>query len=548
MTLETRYDWWQDLDAQEFRWHVPERFNIAEACTDLQPPDSPALIVDRDGTSTTYSFAQVGSLSRKFMGLLQQWGLQQGDRIAVMVPQGIEVLTAHLGGFRGGFVTVPLSVKFGAEATAYRVRHSGAKVLVIDQECYERVKEAFADTPDLFRILIVGSDVPVSHSGTADVCAFDSEMLAAGESSQTAETCPATPAIIIYTSGTTGNPKGALHGHQVLLAHMPGVRTAFGNAPQPNDVFWTPADWAWIGGLFDVLFTALSLGCPVVATPDKFDPAKVLELLRRHRVTCAFIPPTALKQMRSSGVNSQTAAGTRFRTLATGGEALGEVLEQWVVETFGAPVNEFYGQTEMNLVIGTSRGDRPSKPGSMGRAFPGFEIALLDPLGVPVPESEVGEVCVRSGNPGQMVGYWKDPEKTAEKIHDGWIRTGDLAKADSTGDLWYEGRTDDVISTAGYRVGPTEIEDCLMSHPAVSMAAVVGVPDELRGESVTAFIVLSDGIVPSEELTAELKQHVKFKLAFYQYPRTISYLKELPLTATGKILRRELRNLSVPAS
>lgn len=544
--MRVPHEWWQDLGPRAFRWYVPEQFNIAEACTDLQPVDAPALMVDHGDSFTTYSFGEVGTLSRKFMGLLQQWGLQQGDRIAVMVPQGIEVLTAHLGGFRGGFITVPLSVKFGAEAMAYRIRHSGARALVIDQACYERGKDAFAELPELSHILIVGGSGPQHIGGTAEVHSYGRAVQAAPESQQGAQTSPDTPAIIIYTSGTTGNPKGALHGHRVLLAHMPGMRTAFGNAPQPQDVFWTPADWAWIGGLFDVLFTALSLGCPVVAAPDKFDSEKALALLRRHEVTCAFIPPTALKQLRSTGVGSTEAAGTKLRVLATGGEALGEVLEEWVVETFGAPINEFYGQTEMNFVIGTSRSDRRTEPGSMGRAFPGFDIALLDPSGNPSPQEQAGEICVREGNPGQMIGYWEDPDKTAEKVHGGWIHTGDLARVDPSGDFWYEGRADDVISTAGYRVGPSEIEDCLMSHPAVSMAAVIGVPDELRGEAVKAFVVVSEGYVPSEELTQQLKEHVKFKLAFYQYPRSISYLNELPLTATGKIMRRELRTLSMP--
>jgi acetyl-CoA synthetase len=545
LSVSPAHSWWQDLEATDFRWNIPGTFNIAEACTDLQPSGAQALIVDSGNSVATYSFGQLGALSRKFMGLLQQWGLSQGDRVAIMVPQGLEVLTAHLGSFRGGFVTVPLSVKFGAAAVAYRLQHSGAKVLVIDAECYDRVKDALSDAPELARVVVVGRELE-RNGGDTRIHNYAAEVESQAESSDFAATGPESPAIIIYTSGTTGNPKGALHGHQILLAHMPGVRTAFGNAPQPHDVFWTPADWAWIGGLFDVLFTVLSLGCPVVATPDKFVPQRALELLERHRVTCAFIPPTALKQMRSLGVDAESAAGTTIRTLATGGEALGEVLEQWVQETFRAPINEFYGQTEMNLTVGTSRAQRDTWPGCMGRAFPGFNLALLDPKGNAVPDGEAGEICIRTGNPGQMLGYWNDPEKTAEKIHAGWIHTGDLAKADGNGDLWYEGRADDVISTAGYRVGPSEIEDCLMSHPAVSMAAVIGIPDELRGESVKAFIVLTEGYVPSEELSAQLKNHVKLKLAFYQYPRSISYLDELPMTATGKIMRRELRNRATP--
>ncbi|WP_199183933.1 AMP-binding protein [Cryobacterium sp. Y57] len=547
MIATTAHAWWQDLEATDFRWHVPETFNIAEACTDLQTPGNTALIVDSSDALTTYSFGQLGVLSRKFMGLLQNWGLNHGDRVAIMVPQGVEVLTAHLGSFRGGFVTVPMSVKFGATAVAYRLRDSGAKALVIDADCYDRIKDALADTPDLTHVVVVGRRVTRDPSIDAHILDYRAEVENQAESAAPAVTGPRSPAIIIYTSGTTGSPKGALHGHQILLAHMPGVRTSFGNAPQPQDVFWTPADWAWIGGLFDVLFTVLSLGCPVVATPDKFDPQRTLDLLRRHRITCAFIPPTALKQMRSSGIDADAAAGTTIRTLATGGEALGEVIERWVETTFRAPINEFYGQTEMNLTVGTSRTSRTTPPGCMGRAFPGFELALLDPSGHAVPDGRAGEICIRTGNPGQMLRYWNDPDKTAKKIYAKWIHTGDLAKADTNGDLWYEGRADDVISTAGYRVGPSEIEDCLLSHPAVSMAAVIGIPDELRGESVKAFVVLSRGYVPSKTLSTDLQNHVKLKLAFYQYPRSITYLEELPMTATGKIMRKELRNHTGPS-
>jgi acetyl-CoA synthetase len=328
---------------------------------------------------------------------------------------------------------------------------------------------------------------------------------------------------------------------------MPGVRTAFSGAPHPGDVFWTPADWAWIGGLFDVLFPALAMGCPVVATPDKFTPVSALEVMRRHKITASFIPPTALKQMRSSGVDRIAADGVHLRALATGGESLGDALQMWVNETFGVAINEFYGQTEMNMVLGTDRASWQAEPGSMGRAFPGFTISLLDPDGHEVEIGQVGEICVAAGNPGQFLEYWNQPEKTKEKVHDGWIHTGDLGRGDRAGNLWYHGRVDDVISSAGYRIGPGEIEECLLSHHAVAMAGVIGVPDDLRGEAVHAFVVLAEGVAASEQLRTDLQNHVKKRLAFYQYPRQISFLDQLPMTTTGKILRRELRHL-VPAS
>lgn len=352
-----------------------------------------------------------------------------------MVPQGAEVLTTHLGAFRAGMVTVPLSVKFGSDAVVHRLSDSGARLLVIDSECLDRVEAALPDLPALEAVLVVGA-LP-RHVRDERFRDFAAAIGSATEAENTAATSPDSPAIIIYTSGTTGNPKGALHGHRVLPAHMPGVRTAFDEAPQPGDVFWTPADWAWIGGLFDVLFPALALGCPVVATADKFSGRRALEVMRRHKVTASFIPPTALKQMRSSDVDATTAAEVSLRTLATGGEALGDALRAWVSDTFGVAVNEFYGQTEMNMTIGTALSARPSPGGPMGRPFPGFAIGVLDEEGHEVAPSTVGEICVRAGNPGQFLEYWKQPEKTIEKVRDGWIHTGDLGSITDAGDVFY---------------------------------------------------------------------------------------------------------------
>ncbi|MCD2135925.1 AMP-binding protein [Rhodococcus qingshengii] len=538
----TQQDWWQDLTANPFSWSIPGEFNIAVACVDGHDEDALALIVDSGGHWTNYTYGDVSGLSRRFSTVLTDLGLIEGDRVAVMVPQGIEVLTAHLGAFRAGIVTVPLSVKFGSDAVAHRLNDSGAKALVVDSECLDRISSCLADLPALEVVLVVGQP-PTESEPELKINSYQQLVDTAAENHETALTGPDSPAIIIYTSGTTGNPKGALHGHKALPAHMPGVRTAFDNAPAPDDVFWTPADWAWIGGLFDVLFPALALGCPVVATPDKFTPSRALEVMHRHRVSAAFIPPTALKQMRSLGIDRKAAEGVRLRSLATGGEALGDALRKWVADTFDVSINEFYGQTEMNMTIGTSRTAWTSPNGSMGRPFPGFTVTILDPDGVTVPTGTVGEICIGTGNPGQFLGYWNQAEKTREKVHDGWIRTGDLGSVDLEGNIFYQGRADDVISSAGYRIGPGEIEECLISHESVAMAGVIGTPDPLRGEAVHAFVVLVDPLAGTEELRRELQNHVKGRLAFYQYPRQITFIGELPMTTTGKIMRRELRQL-----
>lgn len=542
MTTHLSHQLWQTLDSADFTWSIPNRLNIAEACTDHQASAAPALIVDRGDTADHFSFGDLGILSRRFAQFLAEQGIDAGDRVGVMVPQGVEVVTAHLGGFRRGAITVPLSVKFGPEAVSYRLRHSGAKLLVIDAASFQRVRSALLDLPDLVAVVVVnGDDNVIRHeTGRLSVIGFET-VLDTVASLTDATTGPETPAIIIYTSGTTGHPKGALHGHRILPAHMPGVRIAFDNAPQPHDVAWTPADWAWIGGLFDVLFSALALGRTVVAAADKFTPTRAVELMRAHRITAAFMPPTALKQMRSSALAPAGTDGLALRIVATGGEVLGTALRTWVEQTLHVPINEFYGQTEVNMTIGTTIRERQPEPDSMGRPFPGFDIAVLDGDGRTVETGETGEICVRAGNPGQFLRYWNEPDKTSEKVRDGWIRTGDLGRVDSQSNLWYQGRDDDVISSAGYRVGPSEIEECLMTHPAVAMAAVVGEFDTLRGEAIHAFVVLSHGYEPSNELAGELQQHVKQRLAFYQYPRRITFRSELPLTTTGKILRRELR-------
>jgi acetyl-CoA synthetase len=310
--------------------------------------------------------------------------------------------------------------------------------------------------------------------------------------------------------------------------------------PQAGDRMWTPADWAWIGGLYDVLVPAWYWGLPVVASrARRFDPGAAMDLMARHGVRNVFLPPTALKLMRQAGVTAPS--GLRLRSVGSGGETLGGELLEWGRATLGVTINEFYGQTECNLVVANSSGLMPVRPGSMGRAVPGHTVAVLDDDGAPVPPGVVGEIAVRRPDPVMFLRYWNAPDATAAKFTGDWLRTGDRASMDEDGYLWFQARTDDVITTSGYRIGPGEIESCLLGHPAVAMAAVIGVPDPIRTERIKAFIVLAAGHEPSAGLTAELQDHVRTRLAAHEYPREIEYLPELPLTATGKIVRRDLR-------
>ncbi|MFJ6111337.1 AMP-binding protein [Dietzia maris] len=564
--------WSPPLRPEDFRWEIPERFNIGAACTDAHPPEAPAIVVDRgDAPPEITTFGQLGERARRLITFLRERGVGEGDRIAVMCAQSAETAVAHVAAYLMGAIAVPLSVKFGPEAALFRMGDSGAVAAVFDADCYARLAGELADLPELRTVLVTCAAVPEATSpvagamfaaGTApavDESALTVLPLAVAEKADlavvTPDTGPDDPALLIYTSGTTGQPKGALHGHRVVLGHMPGVVRALDGFPggaagqgaaagdsaaagESTDVFWTPADWAWAGGLLDVLLPSLYSGVPVVASDRRPTPENVEHILRRHGVTCSFLPPTILKMMRASDVDYSR---TGLRAAFSGGEALGEAVAEWAREALRVQVNEIYGQTECNLIVGTCHVEFDTPPGSMGRPTPGFDLELLDELGQPVGAGEVGEICVRLPSPNAFLRYWNAPEKTDEKTAGGVLHTGDLAKVDDDGNFWFSGRNDDLISSAGYRVGPGEIEDQILRHPAVEMVAVIGVPDELRGEAIVAYVVPAADADAGDELAREIQAFVKERLAFYQYPREVVFLDELPTTNTGKIRRAQLR-------
>jgi acetyl-CoA synthetase len=530
---------YEDL-RRTFRWRIPERYNIAVDTIDRHAaarPDAPALIAeDESGAITRLSFEDVRRASNRLANVLVGHGLIPGDRVAILLPQAPETGVAHIAAYRAGLIAVPLFVLFGPDAIEYRLLDSGATALITDVANWPKVAEVRDRLPDLRTIIVVdGAGV----DGTLDLA---TETALAASEFPTVDSLADDPAIIIYTSGTTGPPKGALHAHRFLLGHLPGVLLPQSFPPQPGDLFWTPADWAWIGGLYDVLFPAWHWGLPVLAhRARKFDPERALDLMARHAVRNVFLPPTALKLIRRSGV--RPGPDLHLRSVASGGETLGAELLDWGREVLGTTINEFYGQTECNLVISNSDGIMPIRPGSMGRAVPGHEVAIIDDVGLPVAAGHVGEIAIARPDPVMFLGYWNRPEATLAKFSGDWLRTGDRASMDADGYVWYQARNDDVITSGGYRIGPGEIEDCLLRHPAVAMVAVVGIPDADRTEIVKAFIVPTSGAEPSAALTAELQAFVRDRLAAHEYPRAIDYVTELPLTATGKVMRRELRAL-----
>jgi acetyl-CoA synthetase len=517
-----------------FRWTLPQRFNMGAACSDRHPPNALALIeLAEDRSLRKYTFGELTTLSNRLANGLAGLGVKPGDRVAIVLPQCVETGVAHLAIYKLGAIAVPMSGLLGPDALSFRLDDCDARLIITDAAHLEPLA-AIAENMDGTELVCVDGVNP-PHHGLWEVVQDASAQFTQMPSD------PDTPALLIYTSGTTGPPKGALHGHRVLLGHLPGFELSHEFFPQENDRFWTPADWAWIGGLMDALIPSWYHGRTVVgAARTGFDPEWALWLMAEQGVRNAFLPPTALKMIRQV----QPEPGqVNLRTVMSGGEVLGEEMLTWGRDILGVTINEIYGQTEANYVVGNCASVWEVRPGSMGRPYPGHEVAVLGADGTPAPPGEVGEVAVRAPNPVIFLEYWAQPEATREKFDPPgeWMRTGDLASADEDGYLRYESRADDIINSAGYRIGPNEVEECLMRHPAVAMAAVIGVPDRIRGQAVKAFIVLADGREAPAKTEAEIQQLVKRRLAAYAYPRELEFVDELPLTATGKIRRTELR-------
>ena len=524
-----------------FRWQLPERMNIAALTCDrhaARSPDGPALVHERGVDSVaTFTFGMVQRLANQCANTFERHlRLQRGDRVIIYLGQDPATAVAHVGCWKAGLVSVPTSLLFGTDALEYRLRDSGAKVLITDAAHHPTVAAVRDRAPDLQTVLVT--------DGTAEhALPFWETLARASDAYDTLDLPPDTPAFINYTSGTTGQPKGALQAHRSMLGHMPGNEIMYDFLPQPGDVMWSPADWSWLAGLMDVLMPAWFCGLPVLTYRNTtFDPDEAFRLMGKHRVTVSLLTPTMLRRM-GQVHDPVRRHGLHLRAVASGGESVGRETLDWADRTLGVRVNEVYGQTECNLVLGNCWQVLAPKPGSLGRPMPGHVAAIVDDEGRELADGEVGQIAFRRPDPVMMLEYWRNPEATARKYAGDWLLTGDLGHRDGDGYFWYQSRADDVITSAGYRIGPAPIEECLMRHPAVRIAAVVGVKDALRTEVVKAFVVLKDGITPDETMTAELQQHVRSQLAAHEYPRLISFVEALPTTATGKIMRKTLKEM-----
>lgn len=556
-----------------FRWQVDEYFNIAEVCcrrwaeagngqgamerVAIQVHQAPAMTV-------FHSYSALQLAADALSQVLAAQGVGRGDRVAIVMPQRFETAVAYMAVFQMGAVAMPLSMLFGPEAMAFRLQDSEAVLAIGDESSMASLNAVRAQCPALRTVLAVGL-----AAGQGDID-YESALAAQRQVGKVgfaaAKTRADEAAVLIYTSGTTGPPKGALIPHRALIGNLPGFvcsQNWFGFDGKSNArsdaVFWSPADWAWTGGLMDALLPTLYFGRPIVAFNGRFSPELAFSLMEAQGVTHTFLFPTALKAMMKAFPRPRERFSLRLQGMMSAGEAVGDAVFAYCQQQLGLTVNEMFGQTEMNYVVGNCSRFWPARPGSMGKAYPGHKVAVIDEAGHECAVGVPGDVAVNRfdvhGDPDPIffLGYWKNDASTRAKFSGDWCRTGDLARRDAAGYLWYEGRADDVFKAAGYRIGPGEIENCLVKHPAVANAAVVPKPDSERGAVVKAYVVLAPGLMAESgrgsraraefdaKLVAELQAHVKNLLAPYEYPKEIEFIDALPMTTTGKVQRRVLR-------
>jgi acetyl-CoA synthetase len=526
-----------ELLYSSFRWNLPTRYNLAvDVCDRHAGSGATALIHDEGHAIRTYSFREIQTLANRLANALVGMGLGVGDRVLLQLPQHPVTAFAHVACWKAGMISVPTSVLFGVDGLEYRVTNSGARVVITDQANMHKALEVRQTVGSPQHIVVIDGPAPAGVHTLSELLERSSSLFT------TLSLTPDTPAFINYTSGTTGLPKGTLQGHRSLLGHMPGVEMIYDFYPKTGDLLWSPADWAWLAGLNDVLMPAWFHGMPVLTFPMAgFDPEKSLAMMGKHAVRNVLLTPTVLRLMRHVKHRVQH-HDVRLRSIGSGAEAVGKELLDEMGAAFGATITEGFGQTECNLGLSNCPGLGHSRVGALGVEVPGHVAAIVDDEGQRLPDGTTGNLAFKSPDPVMMLEYWNNPEATRKKYAGDWLITGDLATRDPEGFFWFVGRGDDVITSAGYRIGPGEIEDAIGRHPAVSLAAAIGVPDPERTESIRAYIVLAPGHVASDALADEIRASVRDRLSKHEYPREIRFIDKLPMTTTGKVVRRELRD------
>ena len=518
------------------RWNIPADYNVAVDCLDrhVELRDKTALLyADDAGNTARYTFAQMSEASNRFANALRGLGIGRGDVVAIHTPQRPETAIAHIALYRLGAIALPISKLFGPDAIAYRLQNSSAKAILMEPETVAKMDAIDRkDIPDFKHVILT--------DGAAGGFSFD-DLMSRGAPSFTMEKSSAEdPVLLMYTSGTTGNPKGVLHVARHVLGHN-GIDYSY-NYLRDGDLYYSPADWAWAGGLLDGLLAIWPYGIPVLAYRSKarFDPDVAFRLLEKYGASVGLYPPTALKVLREIK-NPREKYKLKLRCIVSGAEPVSPQLARWVDEELQVEFNQGFGQTEANYFIGTCSAIEKARLEPLGKAYPGHDVAIVSPDGVPLKVGESGEIAIRRDSPVVMREYWKNPGAMSEKFKGEWCMTGDLGHMDDEGYVYFAGRNDDVIKSSGYRIGPSEIEAKIMEHKSVASCAVIGVPDSQRGQAIKAFVKLLPGFTPSDQMIKEIQIHVKTRLAAHEAPREIEFMDEFPSTVTGKIMRRELR-------
>jgi acetyl-CoA synthetase len=529
-----------ERDGERLRIVIPPLSNLYHMTLGRQlangNQDRTAMVFEHaDGTVESQSFAAIEEKATSLAAALRGLGYQRGDLVGLHTGQHPDTAIAHMAICKIGGVAVTLSQLYGPDTLCHAMNDCEVRVLLTSDAAWAPLRaKARTLFPHLQHVLLRNAqsgEIDLGDAFAADAAGFHPCYTGAQD-----------PALLMYTSGSTGKPKGILHGHRVLAAYTPSINLFFNRAmDSPDAIYWSPSDWAWVGGLLDMLFPAWMAGRAIATSEARFNADWAYGFMARHKVTHSFLAPTAIKRLAQTA-SPREQYDLSLQIICTGGEALAAETLDWAERKLKVVCNEFYGLTEVNHLIGNCAALYPRKAGSMGRAYPGHQVRLVDDQGRDVADGEAGEIVTTADAPTRFLGYLNNPGQEAEMKLGAYLRTHDLAVRDSEGYFWYKGRSDDLIKSSGFRIGPTEIEECLIAHPAVSEAAVIGKPDSERGSIVKAFVKTHVDIVQDDTLVERLKQHVREKLAAYKAPREIAFVKDFEMTSSGKINRRALRD------
>lgn len=551
---------WQEAE-KELRWFPGKKINAAFNAIDrhaLGPKKNKVALYweGENGEKEKYTFAELSQLSNQFGNVLKKLGVRKGERVFFFLPRVPELYLGFLGTLKIGAIAGTLFSAFGHQALLDRLKNSGAKVLVTNKELYKRLAMIEKQLPDLEKILLIDVD-KTSKKGKFSLSKL---ILKASDKLTCARMAPNDPAFMLYTSGTTGKPKGVVHAHQaILLEHMTAKWVL---DLKEGDVYWCTADPGWVTGIAYEILGSWSNGASTLVYEGRFDPGKWYQLIEDYQVTVWYTAPTAIRMLAAR--DSKLVKKYDFsslRHMASVGEPLNPEAIYWGLKAFDLPFHDNWWQTETGGILIANYPCLPIKPGSMGKPVPGVKAAIVSDKGKKLGINKIGNLAIKPPWPSMMKKVWRRPKKYKSYFVKGlarhergakqrveWYVSGDLAYKDKDGYFWFVGRADDLIKTAGERVGPFEVESALVAHPAVAEAGVIGKPDPMRGQIIKAFVSLKPGQKGSKSLENELKTFVKRELAGHAYPREIEFIDKLPKTRSGKIMRRLLkaRELGLP--